>query len=272
MAQNIGILLTHAQPKKLGPPQPVELWEPAEGQVRIRVEAAAQNPVDWKTIDYNFAIPFFPFINGVDVAGVVDKVGEGVSKFKVGDKVVAMPPFGTHPKHGVYQKYCILVADCTISIPASFTFDQVATFPVAYWTAALGMYDLPGFKLPLPLDDANNIVAHMKGEPLVVWGGSSSVGALAVQLGVVQGFKVISTCSPKNFEYVKSLGATEVLDYHDVDVCPLVPCLGECLPKSRRSSTRSRRSPQACATSTTRSPRTALSRRLWRVWTTPPRN
>ncbi|KZT60071.1 GroES-like protein [Calocera cornea HHB12733] len=225
MAQNIGILITEEKQKKLAPAQPVELWEPAEGEVRIRVEAAAQNPVDWKQVDFNFAIPSFPFINGVDVAGVVDKVGEGVTKFKAGDRVASMTTFATHPKHGIYQTYCVMREDSTIPIPPSYTFDEAATVPLAYWTAALGLYDSPGFQLPLPLDSSDKVIPTVQGEPFLVWGGSSSVGALAVQLAVIQGFKVVSTCSPRNFEYVKSLGAVEVLDYHDANVVDKIKAL-----------------------------------------------
>jgi len=224
MAQNIGILITeeNQKAKKLAPATPTELWEPGPGEARIRVEAAAQNPVDWKQVDHNFGIPSYPFINGVDVAGVVDKLGEGVTKFKVGDRVVTMTVFAQAAKYGIYQKYCLVRENATIHIPEGYSFDEAATVPLAYWTAALGLYN--ALQLPIPLSEGKS-KANIQGETLLVWGGSSSVGALAVQLGVVSGFRVISTASPHNFAYVKSLGAEKVLDYHAADIVDQIKAL-----------------------------------------------
>ncbi|KZO97043.1 NAD(P)-binding protein [Calocera viscosa TUFC12733] len=134
-----------------------------------------------------------------------------------------MTILGRHPKFGIYQKYCVVVVDATVAIPDSFSFDQAATLPLAYWTAALGLYTL--IQLPLPLDAAGKVTPNITGETLLVWGGSSSVGALAVQLGVISGFRVISTASPRNFEYVKSLGAEKVLDYRDADIVDQIKAL-----------------------------------------------
>ncbi|EJT98743.1 GroES-like protein [Dacryopinax primogenitus] len=213
---NVGLLVREPKQKKLAPAAPVELWEPERGEVRIRVEAAGQNPADWKQLDWNFAVPSFPFILGVDVAGVVDKLGDGVTKFKVGDRVMTMTHFGAASKHGVYQKYSVVTADATISIPDSFTFDQAATIPAGFWTAALGIFTL--IQIPLPLSQAKRVYPKVEGEPFLVWGGSGTVGALTVQLAAISGFNVVATASPRNFEYVKSLGAAKVLDYHDADI------------------------------------------------------
>ncbi|KZO97042.1 NAD(P)-binding protein [Calocera viscosa TUFC12733] len=134
-----------------------------------------------------------------------------------------MTRFAWHPKFGIYQKYCVVIVDGTIAIPESFSFDQAATLPLAYLTAALGLYT--SMQLPLPLDAAGKVTPSITGETLLVWGGSSSVGALAVQLGVISGFRVISTASPRNFEYVKSLGAEKVLDYRDADIVDQIKAL-----------------------------------------------
>ncbi|KZO97040.1 GroES-like protein [Calocera viscosa TUFC12733] len=217
MAQNLGILINEPFQKKLAPAQPVELWEPGPGALRILIKTAAQNPADWKMIDYNFGLASFPYIIGFDAAGIVDKVGEGVSKFKVGDRVAGMSPLGGGPGYGTYQKYCLIKADAALLIPASYSFDQAATMPGAFWTVALGLFACSGLQIPLPLD-GEKVTPKVQGETLLVWGGSSGVGALAVQIGVISGFKVIATASPKNFEYVKSLGAETVLDYHDADI------------------------------------------------------
>ncbi|EJT98739.1 NADP-binding protein [Dacryopinax primogenitus] len=199
-SQNVAALLRESPQKTpLAPAVPVDLWEPEAGEA-----------------DFNFALPSFPFIVGVDVAGVVVKVGEGVTKFKVGDRVVTMTPLGKGIRFGVYQKYCCARVDATIPIPDSYTFDEASTTPLAYWTAALGLFI--SLQIPLPLSPSGKVSPTVKDETLLVWGGSSSVGALAIQLGVIAGFRVITTASPRNFEYVKSLGAKAVLDYHNTDI------------------------------------------------------
>jgi len=217
--QNIAILVTEANhpTKRLAPAVATELWQPGEGEVRIRVEAAAQNPTDWKQLDYNFGIPGYPFVLGVDVSGVVDALGAGVTKFKLGDRVASMTRWGRGAAYGVYQRYCLLAVEATVLVPDTYSFDEAATLPLAYWTAAVGLYSC--LQIPIPLSTADKPMPKVEpGETLLVWGGSSSVGALAVQLGVISGFRVISTASPRNFEFVKSLGAEKVLDYHDADI------------------------------------------------------
>ncbi|EJT98746.1 GroES-like protein [Dacryopinax primogenitus] len=222
--QNIAALLRESPQKTpLTPPVPVELWEPEQGEVRIRIEAAAQNPVDWKQADFNFAIPSFPFILGVDVAGVIDKVGAGVTKFKIGDRVLSMAPLGKANKFGAYQKFSCAKVDATIGIPESYSFDEAVTIPLAYWTAALGIF--PSLQVPIPLSTSGLVSPTVTDQTFLVWGGSSSVGALAVQLAAIAGFKVIATASPRNFEYVKSLGADHVLDYHDADIVEQIKVL-----------------------------------------------
>jgi len=92
----------------------------------------------------------------------------------------------------------------------SYSFEAGSTIPLAYVTAGAGLVGTLGVEL------SANAAPH--GKPLVVWGGSSSVGAFAVQLAKTSGYTVISTASAKHHEYVKQLGAEHVFDYHDADV------------------------------------------------------
>ncbi|KZT60073.1 GroES-like protein [Calocera cornea HHB12733] len=228
MAQNIGILITETYQKKLAPAQAVELWEPGKREVRVKVMAAAQNPVDWKQIDYNFGNLPLPYINGFDAAGVVDKLGEGVTKYKVGDRTAAFSPLGQGAKYGIYQKYNLARVDGSILIPQSLSFDDAATLPTAFWTAAIGLFSLIRFPLPLEGDKLAPLAqaqAQVEAETLLVWGGSSSVGAMAVQLAVASGLRVIATAGKRSFDYVQSLGAEVVLDYHDVDIVDQIKAL-----------------------------------------------
>lgn len=98
----------------------------------------------------------------------------------------------------------------TSEIPESVTFEQAAVLPIALATSAAGLFQDDALSLPLPSADAE---PKPTGKTLLVWGGASSVGATAIQLAVAAGLTVISTASSKNFELVKSLGASTVFDY-----------------------------------------------------------
>ena len=166
---------------------------------------------------------------GEDVAGEIVEVGEGVTTFQKGDRVfafvhlslfgkiiVAMLTLSRHmvslvtnqSEDGGFQLYSAAVAAKTAKLPDSISFSEGCVLPLAFDTAAVGLYSdhSDGFLgLPLPSADAKS-----SGKTIVVWGGSSSVGALAIQLAVQSGAKVVSTASERNHEFCKKLGATEV--------------------------------------------------------------
>ncbi|KZO97061.1 NAD(P)-binding protein [Calocera viscosa TUFC12733] len=214
MSKNVGIVISSAPSGKLAPAQPVELPTPGEGELLIKIEAAAQNPVDQLQADGIFPVASFPALVGTDAAGTVVSLGPGVARFAINDRVATMTPLIDAAKYGTYQQYCVSKAAGTIHLPASLSFDEAATFPLAFYTAAMGVHWLLG--VPLPLDETGKVAADVgTDEWFLVWGASSSVGAFAVQLAKAAGFHVIATASPANFEYVKSLGADVVLDYHD---------------------------------------------------------
>ncbi|EJT98636.1 GroES-like protein [Dacryopinax primogenitus] len=185
-----------------------------EGELLIANAAVAQNPVDWKQIDFDFGILGLPWVVGGDVAGTVYKVGPGVEGFKVGDRVISFVS-RTTARHSAFQTYSIGLASRTVPLPSTYTFEQGSTIPLTFVTAGAGLEAALGIKLPAP---PAQLPEASKGEPLLVWGGSSSVGAFVIQLAKVAGYTVLSTASPKNHAYVKSLGASEVFDYHDPDV------------------------------------------------------
>jgi len=97
------------------------------------------------------------------------------------------------------------------------SFEQAASIPLCYATAAVALFlgGVTGLNLKRPSFSADS---HHGGEPVLVWGGSSSVGSFAVQLLTHAGYKVISTASSHNHDYVRSLGAVAVIDYKDADV------------------------------------------------------
>ena len=186
-------------------PQP----EPQEGEVLVRVLSAGVNPVDWKIrAGYlkDYMPTTFPYIPGADLAGVVEKVGPGVTTFQPGQEV-----FG-RGSQGTYTEYAIAPAKMLALKPKTMSFDQAATIPVGATTAWQGLFD------------HGNLQA---GQRVLILGGAGGVGLYAVQFAHWKGAHVIATTSTSNRDFVRSLGADVVIDYtkarvedevHDVDL------------------------------------------------------
>lgn len=168
-------------------------------------------PVDGK-IQYTALFPLkYPTILGEDVAGEVVAVGSHVTRFKKGDRVMGNAVgFHTHrDDQKAFQAYTILHTNMTCEIPDNISFESAVVLPLGVATAASALFNPDFLNLQLPTEP----VQKPTGKTLLVWGGSSSVGSNAIQLAVAAGYEVITTASPKNFEYVKKLGASHVLDY-----------------------------------------------------------
>ncbi|KAI1647471.1 GroES-like protein [Daldinia loculata] len=173
-----------------------------EHQLLIKVRAWAINPCD--AIIQDKALPFFkyPIILGQDVSGTVEAVGSGVAAdFKVGDRV-----FGFTVNNG-FQDYVILDQRVTAKIPDSLSYAQVAVFPLCLTTCSFSLFSKDYLGLPFP-----TLSSASTDKSLLVWGGSSACGSNGIQLAKGAGFRVITTCSARNFDYVKSLGADKVFD------------------------------------------------------------
>lgn len=155
----------------------------------------------------------WPVIFGIDCAGEVVEVGSKVDNFKVGDCVASMPGGGIfNPrgnKCGSFQEYCVVQSERVIKIPDDYKYEDATVFPLAVCTAAVSLYA----KDRLALDYPQIEKPASNGKILLVWGGSSSVGACAVQMAAHAGYEVFATASKRNFDLVKSFGATQVFDY-----------------------------------------------------------
>jgi len=115
------------------------------------------------------------------------------------------------PAQGAFQNFT-LVPEITVSpIPDSLSFEEAAVVPLGVSTAAAALYKKDCLNLPYPKPGSK----EPTGTSILIWGASGSVGVNAVQLAVASGVQVVATCSKKNFDLVKSLGATHVIDYHD---------------------------------------------------------
>lgn len=190
-----------------------DIPEPGPGELLVKVKAAALNPVDWKIWEGLFPIGQpFPLILGTDVAGDVEEVGEGVTSFSKGDRVLFQGLYKNDTAG--FQQYTLSTASATAKIPTKVSYEEASTIPVALAAAYVGMFHptrLHGLQLSPPLEHSQR--GQMAGTPFVVLGGSSSVGQFVLQLAKMLGLSpIITTSSLKHTEFLKSLGATHVLD------------------------------------------------------------
>ncbi|HET7831508.1 MAG TPA: NADP-dependent oxidoreductase [Gallionella sp.] len=172
--------------------------EIAPNDVLIRVVATSVNPVDWKVREgylQQMIAYRFPLTLGWDVSGIVEAVGNRVSRFKPGDAVFARPDL---ERNGTYAEYVAVREDEIAHKPATISYVEAATLPLAgitAWEAVIG---------------TANISA---GQRVLIHAASGGVGSIALQLAKFRGAYVVATTSEKNSALVKSLGADEVIDY-----------------------------------------------------------
>lgn len=201
----------------------------ADDEVVIKNKAVAVNPVDWKI--QSAPEPIFnikyPYILGSDVAGEVVSVGAAVTHLSKGDRVIGHAlglSSGGGAAYGGFQLYPKLKAVTVARIPGAAPFEQAVVLPLSISTAAAGLYlkDTLGLRVPTAPSTGWERDREKKRETLLLWGGSSSVGSSVVQLAVASGYDVVATASPANYGYVKSLGASLVLDYHNPDIVAIL--------------------------------------------------
>ncbi|KAN0112361.1 putative alcohol dehydrogenase [Hyaloscypha variabilis] len=165
--------------------------------------------------DYGYEVDTYPTVLGSDSCGVVVAIGEGVTKFKVGDRVTGFAGviYSNDINHGAWQTYTVLRDIATTQIPDNMSFEEGSVFPMAMATSVIALHVC--LDIPRP---TGPIIAQSQESGLLIWGASSSVGISALQLARNLGFKVFATASPSHYQTLKSLGAFEVFDYHDSSV------------------------------------------------------
>tara|TARA_B100000787_G_scaffold170260_1_gene165363 strand:+ start:3663 stop:4643 length:981 start_codon:yes stop_codon:yes gene_type:complete len=174
--------------------QEIEIPNPKEGEILITVKACSVNFPDTLIIQgkYQFK-PEFPFSPGSDVAGIVEKVGENVKHFKVGDAVVGFIPFG-----GFAEKAIVKATDC-FPKPRGMSMVNASAFLLAYGTSYHALKDRANLQ---------------KGEIILILGASGGVGLTALEISKMMGAKVIAAASSKEkLELCKQFGADEVINY-----------------------------------------------------------
>lgn len=187
---------------QFGPPSVIvndelERPKPGPGQLVVQVKAAGVGPWDALIREGKSAVsPAPPLILGSDLAGIVAEVGSGVSGFKAGDEVYGSTNDGFV---GAYAEYAVASAAMMAPKPRRLNFLEAASAPVVGVTAWQMLFDY----------------AHAQaGQTVLIHGAAGNVGAYAVQLARNAGLNVIATASANDLEYVRSLGANLVLDYH----------------------------------------------------------
>ncbi|KAL7920942.1 chaperonin 10-like protein [Trichoderma austrokoningii] len=180
-----------------------------DGFVLVKTKAVSINPTDWKGLHSNAKETIDTKI-GCDFAGEVVELGPGVTNFKVGDRIAGLTPGANilEKEDGSYGEYLVAQADVQFHNPLSD--EEGATLGVSVFTVGQGLYQ--NLKLQLPTNPVTTPT------PVLIYGGSTASGLWGVQFAKLSGYKVITTASPRNFEYLKSLGADAVFDYNSPTV------------------------------------------------------
>ena len=184
--------------------------QPGGTEVLVRVHAAAINPADWKTRSSGVwtgrhGVTEQGVILGWDVSGVVEQVGRGVTRLQPGDEVFGMPLFPHFP--GGYSEYVTAPSRQFVLKPATLTHVQAAALPLASLTAYQALHDYAQVK---------------PGQKVLIHAAAGGVGHLAVQIAKALGAHVIGTASAAKHDFVRGLGADEVVDYREVDFAEAV--------------------------------------------------
>ncbi len=199
--------------EETGPPEVIrygQLPDPqaGPGQVLVRVKAVAVNPVDtYIRGGANFWELPFPFVIGCDLAGVVEAVGEGVSRFSVGDRVWATNQ-GLLGRQGTFAELAVVDECWLYELPDGVDFDTGAACALVGVTAHLGLFREAGLQA---------------GERLFVQGGSGGVGSMVVQMAKAAGAEVMASAgSPAKAEICRELGADNVVNYRTESIAESV--------------------------------------------------
>jgi NADPH:quinone reductase-like Zn-dependent oxidoreductase len=173
---------------------------PGIGEILVAVRAAGVNPTDWKNRAQALTVNRLPLILGWDVSGVVAAVGIGVTLFKPGDEVFGMLPYPNGV--GAYAEYVTGPTRAFTRKPAAVDHVQAGALPLAALTAYQALVDTADVQ---------------RGQRVLIHAAAGGVGHLAVQIAKSRGAYVIGTASAAKHDFLRSLGADELIDYRTVD-------------------------------------------------------
>ena len=178
----------------------LERPEPGGGQILVAVHAAGVNPTDWMHRRLGLFLGEPPFTLGWDVSGVVEAVGFGVSLFEPGDEVFGMLPYPYGA--GSHAEYVTGPARAFAPKPAALSHPEAGALPLAALTAWQALVDTAQVQ---------------PGQRVLVHAAAGGVGHVAVQVAKARGAYVIGTASASKHDFMRSLGADEVIDYRTAD-------------------------------------------------------
>jgi len=177
----------------------------APGEVVVDIVAASVNGADWKVREGKSGqLSRFPYILGRDFSGVVSAVGDGVTDLRVGDEVFAVCDAG---QEGAYAEKIAIKASIVARKPDVLSHVDAAALALAGLTAICTVEDTLKLKA---------------GETILIQGGAGGVAAFAIQLAKHLGARVITTASAANHDYLRQIGADEIIDYNAVDFTKVV--------------------------------------------------
>lgn len=177
----------------------------ASGEVVVDIAAASVNGADWKVREGKSGqLSKFPYILGRDFSGVVSALGEGVKDLHVGDEVFGVCDVG---QEGAYAEKIAIKAAIVARKPASLSHVDAAALALAGLTAICAIEDTLKLRA---------------GETILIQGGAGGVASFAIQLAKHLGARVVTTASAANHDYLRSIGADEVIDYNAVDFTKVV--------------------------------------------------
>lgn len=176
-------------------------------QVLIQTKAVSVSPVDTKMVG-----PYVTegAVGGFDFAGLVEEIGPDAVNIRVGDRVFTAL-LGMNPHNhtvGAFAQYTASVEWILVKLPPTLSFEEGASLGISFMTTGLALFK----SLALP---GRPLAPVTQSSPVLVFGGSSSTGTAAIQLLRLAGYEPIATCSPHNFDLVRSYGASAVFDYRD---------------------------------------------------------
>jgi alcohol dehydrogenase len=186
--------------------------DPSDGKVLVKVKAAGVNPIDWKIREgyMQQMIPLqFPSTLGMDFSGTIEKVGAGVSGFNVGDDEVYGQASVTRGGSGAFAEIALANADSIAHKPKSLNHQEAAGLPLVGVSAWQALVETIGLT-----DGQKKILIH---------GGAGGIGSIAIQLAKRLGAYVATTASTNDKQFVKELGADEVIDYKTQTFEDLLP-------------------------------------------------
>lgn len=176
---------------------------PTAEQLLVEVTTVALNPTDFKHID---VVSPNNAVIGCDYSGVVKAVGSGVKNWAVGDRAAGVVHGGLYHDQGSFAQYLVVDATVAFKVPEHINDMEAPTYGVSAVTAMQAL----NHNLGVPWADE----APAADKPtILIYAGSSTNGLYAIQVGALAGYTVVTTCSPHNFDLVKSYGAAAAFDY-----------------------------------------------------------